>query len=353
MLEFNEPIELMGVPGSPYTRKMLALLRYRRLQYRLLPASRHKLNPDNERYPQRPEPKVQLLPTFYLVDKSGEGQAVCDTTPIIRQLEQMRSARSVIPKNPILALINYIIEDYGDEWLAKAMFHYRWSYKADIQKAGELLPRWSNISEDSAALSERIQAIRELQISRLRYVGSNEVTKDSIENSFKRFIDKLDKHLNKMGFILGKRPSSCDFAIYGQLTCLALFDPTPQQHILDNAPRVYAWVEIMEDLSGYECLPGDWLSPWRLPDTLMELLTEIGSIYAPYLIANSNAYAKGLKEFESDIAGSRWKQATFPYQVRCLQGIREKYSKLDPEQAEEADEIFSGTGISALFKQNN
>ena len=32
----KSPLLLMGVPGSPYTRKMLALLRYRHLPYELL-----------------------------------------------------------------------------------------------------------------------------------------------------------------------------------------------------------------------------------------------------------------------------------------------------------------------------
>ena len=55
----QERIALKGAPGSPYTRKMLALLRYRHIAYRLLGD-----NPLNS-VEGLPEPKVQLLPTFY------------------------------------------------------------------------------------------------------------------------------------------------------------------------------------------------------------------------------------------------------------------------------------------------
>ncbi|MFB2351316.1 glutathione S-transferase N-terminal domain-containing protein, partial [Priestia megaterium] len=55
----RQPIALSGSPGSPYTRKMLALLRYRRIPYRFLMAN-------SPAVADLPQPKVRLLPTFYL-----------------------------------------------------------------------------------------------------------------------------------------------------------------------------------------------------------------------------------------------------------------------------------------------
>ena len=91
-----EPIALSGAPGSPYTRKMLAVLRYRRIPYRLLP-------PEGPALADLPKPKVRLLPTFYLPGPDGALEAVVDSTPIIRRLEKERSGRSVIPADPALA----------------------------------------------------------------------------------------------------------------------------------------------------------------------------------------------------------------------------------------------------------
>lgn len=345
----SKPLELMGVPGSPYTRKMLALLRYRRIPYRLLPTTRHLINPEFDRYPLRPEPRIPLLPTFYLRDENGVEQAVCDTSPVLRSLELCHKERPVIPDNSVLALINSIIEDYADEWLTKAMFHYRWTYQADILKAGEILPRWGNISASEKEISLRSDEIRALQISRLSYVGSNATTGDCIEQSFKRFLSLLDNHLIDMPFILGKRPSSCDFAVFGQLSCLALFDPTPQQLIVENHPRIYAWTEVLEDLSGYETLHGDWLETVSLPQSLQALLKEIGRLYAPYLLANAKAVKEGDELLRMELDGGLWEQSPFPYQVKCLQWIGEEYSSLNQSQKNEIQKLLADSGLLSLF----
>ena len=353
MVKYKEPLELMGVPGSPYTRKMLALLRYRRLSYRLLPGSRHRPKTDAERYRSRPEPKVPLLPTFYGLDDSGSEVAVCDSTPLIREFESLSAERSVIPDQPALALINSILEDYGDEWLTKAMFHYRWSYQADIDKAGQMLPRWNNLTASDEEMSIKGKEISELQISRLRYVGSNEATRDIIEQSFLRFLTLFDNHLNSFPFLLGRRPGSADFAVFGQLTCMALFDPTPQRLILERAPRVYAWTEVMEDLSGHEVLEDDWvvnsLEINQLPASLKAILSEIGSIYVTYLLSNAAAAEKQQAQFKTRIGDKDWEQQTFPYQYKCLTWLRSEWSALNTEQSTQFASLISNTDVSKLF----
>ena len=339
----------MGVPGSPYTRKMLALLRYRRIAYRLIPSSRHTSETDNGRFRERPQPHVALLPTFYALDDTGQEIAICDSTPLIREFEKTFSGRNVIPDNPALAFLDYLLEDYADEWLTKAMFHYRWSYEPDISKAGQILARWTNITSSDEAISGKSKYITDKQISRLSYVGSNEITCDTIEESFTRFIDLLNKHFCQMPFLLGERPSACDFAVYGQLTCLALFDPTPQGIILKRAPRVHAWTEVMEDLSGFELLPNDWITINPFPESLKNIFEEIGQVYAPYLLANEQSVRNKTKLMETVIGGRPWQQMPFQYQVKCLRWIREKFTELSEESKKDVQNCLAGSNIERLF----
>ncbi|HCQ81226.1 MAG TPA: glutathione S-transferase, partial [Rhodobiaceae bacterium] len=64
------------------------------------------------------------------------------------------------------------------------------------------------------------------QIGRLGVVGSNDITGPLIEESFTRLIDILDTLIMQNGYVLGARPSSADFALFGQLTQLCQVEPT-------------------------------------------------------------------------------------------------------------------------------
>lgn len=338
----NKPLRFKGVPGSPYTRKMLAYLRFRHIPYELLIG-------DQSAALDLPEAKVGLLPTFYLPNANGELEAVVDSTPLIRRFEAEFSGRAAVPANPVLNFLNYLIEDYADEWLTKAMFHYRWYYEADIDMAGTILPHWSNIQAPAEALKKLKNYISERQISRLYVVGSNDTTAPVIEASYKRFLGIMDALIEKQKFVLGTRPSSADFGLYAQLTQLAKFDPTPAAECLASAPRVYAWTDLVDDLSGQPAADESWMSVDDVPSVLGDLLAEIGRTYAPALLANAAALQAGQEQMETTIDGQPWIQPTFPYQAKCLQWINAEYQQLDASAKSQVDDILAGSGCDTII----
>lgn len=338
----TEAISFLGVPGSPYTCKMRAFLRYRLIPYRMVVQG----SPEDHDLPQ---PKVALLPTFYLPDTAGCLQAVVDSTPLIRRFETEREGRGVIPPDPVIALVDAILEDYADEWLNKATFHYRWTHEADIEKTVAILPRWARIDATEEEIAEVARWARDRQVGRLWVAGSNPTTAPVIEASYARFLGLLDRHLTGHRFLMGGRPGASDFGIYGQLTQLAIFDPTPAALALELAPRVIAWVDVVEDLSGLEPGDGDWLPREEAAETLSALLVEVGRTYVPFLLANAGALEQGAERVECTIDGEPWVQQPFPYQGKCLLALRQTYGALSAEDRTGADRVLEGTGCEELF----
>ena len=351
MSEFSLPVRLQGIHASPYTRKAVGALRYRRIPYRfilgqpgLLADSGHV---DTESLPIAKPP---LLPTFYTQDEVGNDQAVTDSTPILEQLDRQFSERSVHPSSPALNFINYLLEDYADEWLTRCMFHFRWAFDADIDKAGTLIPYLTSPSIPEAMAKAFKGEFVKRQIGRLSFVGSNSVTAPVIEASYIRFLQLMDAHLARHSFLMGARPGSCDFAAFGQLTCLTHFDPTPMALAVKHGPRTYGWTERVEDLCGYEVEEGDWLNPHELPDTLMALLKEVARTHMPQLLANAKALQAGEKNFETEIDGLPWTQPSFPYQGKCLLWIRERYNKLTGNDQTVVQDTLVTAGLLSLIE---
>jgi len=342
-MTLSTPLQMMGAPGSPYTRKMRSALRYRQIPYLFIQQN----SPDAAKLPTA---KVPLLPTFYLPDETGEIVPVTDSTPLIRRFEGAFEGRSIIPHDPAMAFLDELLEDYADEWLTKCMFHYRWYHEADATKARRVLPHWGMVNVTNEQIAPVQKMIGDRQIARLGVVGSNDVTAPVIEESYRRFLSAFDAQLQNSRFLFGDRPASSDFGLMGQLTCLALFDPTPMAVTLEYSPRIYAWTEVMEDLSGMEPADEDWAKPRDLPDTIRGLLAEVGYFHAPFLLANADAVERKAELVETEIAGSPWVQKPFPYQRKCLGWLRESYAKLDSTARSTVDDFLDGTGCEVLFE---
>jgi len=338
-----EPLELMGAAGSPYTRKMLALLRYRRIPYAIHWAS-HRNPPAGY-----PEPAVKLLPTVYFPTPDGATEAVVDSTPIIRRLEKERPGRSVLPEDPVIAFLNDLVEDYADEWLTKCMFHFRWAHGPDIENAGPMLIFWNDPRLPDSEAGAAADFISRRQIDRLYVVGSSAVTAETIEASYERIVLALDGVIQTNGYMFGARPSSADFALYGQLTQLAIIEPTSAAITARLSRRVRAWLDRVEDLSGLAPGPGDWLSRQTAAERAMPVLTEIGRVYVPFLLANAGAVMAGAARVDTLIDGRPWTQPTFPYQAKCLGWIREAYLGLSAQDRSAVRHCLAQSGCEALL----
>lgn len=323
----------------------MALLRFRRIPYRYIQGG-------HDDQDELPEPKVKLIPIFYFEDENGELVAEVDSTPIIRRLEDEYRGRSVIPNNRVMSFINYLLEDYGDEWLTKAMFHYRWYYNDDIEMAGSVLPHYGGVDRPDQELLAMKQMFSKRQIDRLYVVGSNDTTAPVIEGSYRRFLSLLNEHLKTHPHLLGSRPGSGDFGCFGQMTQLVQFDPTPAKIAANEFPRIHAWVSKMEDLSGLsvsEDADDGFFDPSEVPETLTAILEEIGRTYVPVMMANAKALDQGADEVRCEVEGATWVQEPFPYQGKCLQWLRIEYARLSEEERAQVNAIIHGTGCEALI----
>ena len=134
-------------------------------------------------------------------------------------------------------------------------------------------------------------------------VGSNDITAPIIENSYKRFLEIMQTHLANLPFLFGYRPSSADFAIYGQLTQLIGLDPTSRAIAHKNSLRTVAWINGLEDLSGINPEKSPWVNLEELPESMKSLLKEIGHVYAPALLENNKVLENGDETWETKLMG--------------------------------------------------
>ena len=343
----TERIKVFGAPASPYTQKMISIMRYRHIAYEFYIGD---VSGRLSRIEGIEPPKPVLLPTLLLKDSQGNLKATTDTTPIIKRFENEYPDRKLLPEDPALSFINYLLEDFGDEWVTKYMFHYRWYFEEDANNASTILPLSDLATNmDDRTLKEVKKMIHDRQHGRLWVVGSNDTTAKLIDSSYRRFVKLMDDHLSVSRFLFGEKPSSADFAIYGQLTQLIGFDPTSRRIASENSLRLVSWVDVMADLSGHDVNNSNWTSLEDSPPSLKEIMKEFGQMYVPALLANAKAIMEGDETWETEIDGSTWKQKAFPYQAKCLKWIKEEFNTLSKNDKTRIKTFLEGTGCEAIL----
>ena len=322
---------IFGSELSPYSVKVRSYFRYRGLPHEWIPRS-PAVQAEFQKHA-----KLPLVPL--VVTPSGEG--LQDSTPIIEHFEA--SGPVLAPADPALAFLSALLEEYGDEWGNKWMFHYRWRYQPDTWSTAERIALQMMGAQGPLAVAQARGAVAERMTGRLGFVGSNAVTEPLIEASFKRAVGLLETHLATRPYLLGGRPSMADLGIWAQLYEAAT-DPTPGAILRAGAPTVMKWVQRMlspKDEGPFETWNA--LAPGLMP--LLRL--EVAALFLPWSTANAAAIAAGDKTFETMLAGARWTQEPQKYHARSLAELRRKYAAA--AQAPGLKDILESAGCLSLL----
>jgi hypothetical protein len=78
-----------------------------------------------------------------------------------------------------------------------------------------------------------------------------------------------------------------------------------------------------------------------MPEALLRIA---GELYLPFLVANAEAFAKGVERLEINVWGLPYALSPFKYQVKCLQLLREKFAALETEHRAALRPVLARTG---------
>ena len=305
------PYVVYGNDYSPYSTKVLAYCRYKGLPHEW------RTNLRDEEYR-----RAAVLPLVPLV-VWPDGEAVQDSTPIIERLEREHPDPSICHPDPVADFLSRLLEEFGDEWGNKWMFHYRWNSPDDRRYAA---------LRAAGGDESRAGRVADRMGSRLGVVGSNPATAPLIEVSFSNTLRLLERHLEGRAYLLGDRPSLADFGLGHQLY-QASIDLTAGGVMEARAPRVRAWSRRMTTPDGL----GDFEPLSSLLPTLGPLIREeVGGNFLPWSRGNALALADGSDGLSVELREGTWTQQPMKYHAKSLEALRRLWAdagcrgELDP-----------------------
>ena len=333
----DAPLVVYGTDASYYTGKLEAYLRAKGIAYRLEPFSRA-----NMRRCARHTGVVQVPQV-----ECPDGSWLVDTTLIIDHFEHVRPDPAVTPREPAIAFVARLVEDYADEWLWRPAMHYRWSYPetARLMSAWlaehareELAPEW---------LKRRFWRRRQYGTF-VRGDGVTASTRAAVEASYLETLAALEAVFEQRPFVIGARPTQADFGFFGSLFRHFFSDPAPARIMRERAPGVQEWVARMWNLrpDRFASLP----LPDRVPGDLGAIFDAITRVYLPYLDANAAAFARGEKRVRYEVQGNAFDEPTKPYRVWCRDRLSRELAGLDAAARAEVERALGKDAALQLAK---
>jgi len=307
----TELYRIFGSEMSPYSVKVRSYARYKGIPHEWIP----RTTASEEAY--RKYARLPIVPTV----ATPQDEGLQDSTPIMETLDARFPEPSIHPADPALAFLSALIEEFGDEWGNKLMFHHRWFAQVDQLASAQTLARLAQPQGDEAEVAQWAAMILQRMSTRGHFVGSSLANAPLITGYYFELLDLLDAHLRTRKYLFGGRPAFADFGLGGQMYECSV-DPTCGAGMRARGPAVLDWCHRM--MEPREDGPFEtWES---LAPTLKPLLAYIGRYFLPWTAANARALEAGEAEFTVDLPGGAYTQPPQKYHARSLGVLRARYA---------------------------
>ena len=322
---------IIGAEMSPYSVKVRSYFRYKAIPHQWI-----LRNADSQAEFEK-HARMPIIPLVVTPEEKG----FQDSTPIIDAMEKLYPEPSIHPDDPVAGFISALIEEFGDEWGNKWMFHYRWARDVDQISSAGRIARMRSPTASEQEHEAFARQVRARMVDRVWFVGSNAVTAPQIEAGFLRMLGLLDNHLASRPYLFGRRPAFGDFGLWGQIYQMWT-DPTAGAIIGGGAPHVLDWVQRML----WPQAEGNFENWSALEPTLMPILTkQVGRQFMPWTCANEKALADAREEFSVTLGDEIWTQKPQKYHARSLGMLRARYAAVADKAA--LDPVLEAAGCLA------
>ena len=208
---------------SPFVVKILAAANYKRLSYthteQVSIRELKKYNPATRKVP------IVLF----------DGEAVYDSTVILRRFDQVHPTAALLSEDAHIAAQQRMLEDWSDESLYWYMMALRWHPKNEHR----------TIAQNSQFVPAPVRLFAKPLLRRLvgnlaKAQGMGRLPYDLLIAELGNRLDDLVRLLGKQPFFYSDRPSAADFAIYGQFAtgCTGGVTPDFSEQVSQRAAPV-------------------------------------------------------------------------------------------------------------------
>ena len=359
---------LYAMPQSLYSGKARSYLIKQHVPF-------DEISPGDPRYASTilPQTKRFIMP----VVEGPDGEVIQDGSAIIDWFENKGLARqSAYADDDRLNVISLIFELFGGEGLLRPAMHYRWNY---FDQNKEVLDQGFAVAVTPGVRDEHDQELLKPPMDQMRGAtqafGAVDETLVLIETYYEEWLEKFDRHLRQVPYLLGGAPTIGDYGLIAALFGHLGRDPAPLNLMLTKAPYVYRWVERMNrpgpDRTEFGEFGDDLISFNAPPETLKAIMQFVADDYLPEIrafVTFTNQYLKdnpAIKEgdviggdnpsmrmigaTEFSYRGTNVNVIVLPYRQYLLQRIQDRFDGLSDGDKADVQALLDECGLSDIL----